>query len=123
MDKGGSKTFVDILMQLGRDFNIPETLTTDGGPHFISETLKLFLEQYGIRHRLTSVGNPHANSRAEIAVKTAKRLLRENVGVSGKLDTVKVSQALLTYRNTPDRDTDVVGKAAERFPPESTDIS
>ena len=34
-----------------------------------------------------------------------KRLLRDNIGLSGTLDTAKFSRALLTLRNTPDRDT------------------
>ena len=40
-----------------------------------------------------------------MAVKQVKRLLRDNVGQSGTLDTAKFSRALLTMRNTPDRDT------------------
>ena len=34
-----------------------------------------------------------------------KRLIRDNVTMTGKLDTVKFSRALLQYRNTKDRDT------------------
>ena len=48
---------------------------------------------------------PHANCRAKLAVNTVKRMLRDNVGVSGKLDQAKVSRALMQLRNTPDRDT------------------
>lgn len=102
---GGSHTFVDVLTDLCRNFGVPETLTSDGGPHFTSHATLDFLRQYGIHHRRTSVGNPHANSRAEIAVKTAKRLLRDNTSISGGLNTLRVSQALFTHRNTPDRDT------------------
>ena len=54
---------------------------------------------------ITSVANPHANCRAELAVRQVKRLLRDNIGQSGTLDTAKLSRALLTMHNTPDRDT------------------
>ena len=37
-------------------------------------------------------------------MKTIKRLLRENTGKQGSLDTDKMGRALLTYRNTPNKD-------------------
>ena len=103
--KGGAAKFVQVIRSLISDFNIPETCTTDGGPQYIANITKEFFDQYGIQHRLCSVANPHANTRAELAVKTAKRLLRENVDRTGSLNTVAMSRALLTYRNTPDADT------------------
>ena len=103
--KGGAHTFISVLRQLIEDFNIPESITTDGGPHYTAEASKNFFRQYGIHHRLTSVGNPHANTRAELGVKSAKRMLRENIGPNGKLNTVRMSQAIMTHRNTPDETT------------------
>ena len=50
------------------------------------------------------MGFPHANTRSEIAVKTAKRVLRANTSITGELDNVAVTRAILQYRNTPDRD-------------------
>lgn len=98
----------DVCEQLRRlceDYGVPETLTTDGGSCYTSEKVKKLLKDYGIRHRISSVANPHANSRAEIAVKTVKRMMKENVSLTGKLETTKMSRALLQYRNTVDRDT------------------
>ena len=63
------------------------------------------MQAYGIHHRISSVGNPHANTRAELGVKTVKRMLRDNVSVTGELDKASLSRALLQLRNTPDRDT------------------
>jgi hypothetical protein len=60
---------------------------------------------YGIQHRIISVGNPHTNSRAELGVMTVKRMLRDNVGADGSLDTAGISRALFQLCNTPDRDT------------------
>ena len=48
---------------------------------------------------------PHYNCRAEIGVKTVKRLLMDNTGDSGDLDKDKFQRAMLQYFNTPDRDT------------------
>jgi hypothetical protein len=67
----------------------------------MSETTQQFLKTWGIRHRVSSVAFPHSNCRAELAVKTAKRLIRDNVGPQGSLDTDKFARALMQYRNTP----------------------
>jgi hypothetical protein len=50
------------------------------------------------------VANPHRNARAELGVKTVKRMLMDIVSAKGILDRAVVSRALLQLRNTPDRD-------------------
>ena len=44
---------------------------------------------------------PECNSRAELGVKTAKRMIRDNTGSVGDLDNDEISRALLQYLNTP----------------------
>ena len=56
---------------------------------------------------MSSAYHPHSNFRAETAFKTLKRLISDNVDKSGNLDNDAVAAALLTYRNTPDRDTNM----------------
>ena len=56
---------------------------------------------------LSSVACPHSNGRAEVAVKTMKRLIMDNAGGEGNLDTDAVQRAVLQYRNTPDPDTKI----------------
>ena len=68
------------------------------------ETQK-FLKDYGIKRRLSSVAFAQSNKRAELGVKSMKRLIRENTNREGSLTNDKFHQALMTYRNTPDRDT------------------
>ena len=43
--------------------------------------------------------------RAELAVKSGKRLLRDNVGPNGELGTDRFLRAMMQYRNTPHPDT------------------
>ena len=103
----GSRGLVEILRDLFATFNIPEVLTSDGGPEFTSSEVQQFLRSYGVRHRVTSVGNPHANQRAEVGVKSMKRLLRGNVGPLGNLNNDAFTMAIMQYRNTPTQSTGV----------------
>ena len=79
-------------------------MKSDGGFEFKSEKRRELLQKYAAHHRLTSVGFAHANSRAELAVKSAKRLLRENMLPTGQLNNDGVPRALLQYCNTTNKD-------------------
>merc|ERR1711872_527480 len=60
-----------------------------------------FLERWGVRHRLSSAYHPQSNGRAEAAVKSAKRMMRDNTKPNGDLDHDKIVRAFLAHRNTP----------------------
>lgn len=96
-----ANTLVSTLREWFMIFGAPKELASDGGPAFMAEVTQSFMKNWGIRHRLSSVAFPHSNCRAEVAVKTAKRLIRDNVGPHGSLDTDKFACALMQYRNTP----------------------
>ena len=106
--KGGAHNLISLLGTCFHSFGIPETLTSDGGPEYIAGNTKEFLKKLGIHHRLSSVGFPHANQKAERSVGKAKRVIRDAVKPNGELDPVPLIKGLLTMRNTPDQD---------RFPP------
>ena len=101
---GGARWLTDIFHKLFQDVGICETVTTDGGTTYTSKLFQECLGKYGVKHRVSSVGFPHGNCRAEVAVKTAKRLLRTHVPPTGTVNTLEITKALLQYRNTPDRD-------------------
>ena len=102
--------FTRFLARLWENYVCPETLTTDGAANLTAKKVEEFVQAYGIHHRIISVANPHANCRAELAVRQVKRLLRDNIGQSGTLDTAKLSRALLTMR----------WQTAARFPSNAT---
>lgn len=58
-------------------YGIPDTLITDNGPQFDSETFKSFVQQYGFQHCTSSPHYPQSNGRAEKAVQTIKNLIKK----------------------------------------------
>ena len=99
-----STAFQVLVTNLRRWFmqwGVPRTLETDGGPPFNGQQFSAFAKRWGIRHRQSSAYYAQSNGRAELAVKAAKRLLRDNTSNSGELNTDGVTRALLQYRNTP----------------------
>ena len=76
-------------------------LFTDGGLPFQSSELHTFLRHWKVEHVTSSAFYPQGNGRAELAVKSAKRILRENTAIDGSLNSEEACRALLQYRNTP----------------------
>ena len=99
-----ASSLVSCLRSWFMTFGAPKEIASDGGPTFTSATTQEFLKNWGIKHRLSSVAFPHSNCRAELAVKTSKRMIRENTGQHGCLDSDRFARAMLQYRNTPLQD-------------------
>ena len=100
----GAAGLISHLRSFFKVFGVPEELSSDGGPQFKAMVTKEFLAKWGIRHRVSSAYFPQSNGRAEVAVKTAKRLLLDNIDPSGSIDNDKFLRAMLQLRNTPDID-------------------
>ena len=86
-------------------FGVSEIICSDGAKVFVSTEVQEFLKTWGVTHKVSSAYHSSSNKRAEVAVKSAKRLIRENVGPNGCLQTGKMLKALLAHRNTPDTTT------------------
>ena len=72
---------IQALRQTFVTYGTPEELASDGGPEYTSTDTRQFLQM--------------------------KRLITDNTGGKGDLDTDAVQRAVLQYRNTPDPDTKI----------------
>ena len=99
-DEAGANGLINGLRRLWGTFGVPEVITSDGGPEFSAHATKEFLRKWNVRHHVSSAHNPEGNGRAELAVKSTKRLILENLGPNGSLDTDRYLKAILMKRNT-----------------------
>ena len=102
--KAGALGLIACLRSFFATFGVPQELASDGGPEFTADATSDFLTRWGVIHRISAAHHPQSNGRAEVAVKTAKRLMRSNVTPTGALDNDRLLRALLQLRNTPDPD-------------------
>ena len=102
-----ASALINALKEAINTFGVPEELASDGGPPFTSTLVKSALASWGITQRISSVAYPRSNGRAEVAVKTMRRLLMDNTQDNGSLNSDGFLQAILTYRNTPDSATGI----------------
>lgn len=96
-----SSKLASVLRRYFSRWGAPESVSTDGGTNLTSEEMCNFFGRWGVERRVASAHFPQSNGRAEVAVKSAKRLLRANTGAGGNLDTDRAAVALLQYLNTP----------------------
>ena len=99
--KADSATIKKAFRKWFITFGVPEELSCDGGPQYVSKELRDFLRNWGVRMRQSSAYYPQINGRAEVAVKSMKRFLSCSIGSDGTLDNNRAARALLLQRNTP----------------------
>ena len=103
-----SEGLIHFLRNFFSRFGMSEEMSSDGSPEFISTTTKNFLSRCGVPHRPSSAHHLDSNGRAEVAVKSTKRILPLNTDSTKILDTDRFMRAIIQLRNTPDPDCNVL---------------
>ncbi|KAK3085333.1 hypothetical protein FSP39_001659 [Pinctada imbricata] len=91
LDAITSDHVIGKLKNMFSRWGIPEQLVSDNGTQFTSKSFKDFAQSYGFQQIFSSPHYPQANGEAEIAVKIAKRILKQP----------DIFLALMAYRSTP----------------------
>ena len=100
--QANASRLISICRDIFQTYRAPPKLSSDGGPPFMSSMFTQFLKDWTVKHRLSSATTySQSNGRAELAVKTAKRIIIGNMGAQGSLDNNRVARAVLQYQNTP----------------------
>ena len=98
----GSRGLVNAMRQLFATFGVPREVSSDGESVFTASETRDFFDHWGVKYRSSSAYHLISTWRAELGVKSMKRLLHDNIGPGGSLDNDKFLRALLTHRNNPD---------------------
>ena len=85
--KDDSKHVIHALRQYFTVFGVAEKLCTDGAAVFTSKEITDFCSLWGIEQRISSAYHAVSNTRAELGVKSAKRMIRDHTGPNGSLET------------------------------------
>ena len=96
LDNATSGTVIQKLKSQFARHGIPETCVSDNGPQLTLVEFKEFSRQWNFELVTSSPTYPHSNGKVEIAVNSAKNVMRK----SRKAGTDPYL-ALLEYRNTP----------------------
>jgi hypothetical protein len=102
LKKDDSASIIEVMRRYFARWGVPKNFTSDGASVFTSQMMKGFFDRWGVEQRVASAYYPRANKRAEVAVKSAKRLVMDNLGPGGSLNTDNFARALMAHRNSPD---------------------
>ena len=98
----------EALFRWFMTFGVPTEISADGGPPLNSIAYKTLLRRWDVKPRQSSAHYAQRNGRAEAAVKSVKRILRENINpVMGELNRESAVRAILSHRNTPAQETGI----------------
>ena len=75
-----SANIIKVLRDYSITWGVPHSLSSDGASNFTSRELEEWLKRRGVHHRVSSYYYPRSNKRAEIGVKSAKRMIMKTLG-------------------------------------------
>ncbi|XP_028299780.1 uncharacterized protein LOC114461693 [Gouania willdenowi] len=91
---------IGFLSSLFARWGVPDAITTDNGPQFVSADFVAFTEGRGIKHIKTAFYHPQANGGVERFNQTLKNGLRAHMA-DGLSFSTSLQSTLLHYRATP----------------------
>ena len=81
-------------------FGVPREIVTDQGTQFTSHLVQAFVQQYKIKHQLSSPYHPQANGQVESTNKVLEAILTKTVEQHHKDWANRLPEAIWAYRTT-----------------------
>jgi transposase InsO family protein len=79
-------------------YEVPRTVISDGGSHFIDLTFQKALSEVGVDHRIATPYHHQTSGQAETSNMQIKNILQKTVNQMGRSWRNKLSEALWAYR-------------------------
>ncbi|GKV46874.1 hypothetical protein SLEP1_g53835 [Rubroshorea leprosula] len=79
-------------------FSTPRAIISDGGKHFCNKQFKALLSKYGVTHKVATQYHPQTSGQVEVSNRELERILEKTVNSSRKDWSLKLDDALWTYR-------------------------
>ena len=99
--EGGTYDLISFLRKHFKVFDVPENITSDGGPEFASHKVQNFLKSWNVEQRTSSECYPSALTTAKLEIEFIERTLRGYTTKSEYLNYDGFNRAITRYRNTP----------------------
>ncbi|XP_071900894.1 uncharacterized protein [Coffea arabica] len=79
-------------------FGMPRAIVSDRGTHFCNKTIAAMFRRYGVLHKVSTSYHPQTNGQAEVSNREIKSILEKMVRPDRKDWSVRLEDALWTYR-------------------------
>ena len=81
-------------------FGTPKATISDGGSHFCNRSFAALLKRYNITHKVSTLYHPQTSGQVEVSNKEVKLILEKTVNPNRKDWSLRLDDALWTYRTT-----------------------
>ncbi|XP_050387214.1 uncharacterized protein LOC126803449 [Argentina anserina] len=79
-------------------FRTKRVMIIDGGSHFCNRTIEALLQNYGIKHKVSSPYHPQSSGQAKVSNREIKRILEKSIGPNWKNWFQRLDDILWAYR-------------------------
>lgn len=93
--QNSKKLFEEIIFSR---FKVSRLVISDGGKYFIDKTFHAYLNNHGIRHKITTPYHPQTSGQIETSNKQIKNILQKTIGEMGSMWKDRLPKALWAYR-------------------------
>jgi hypothetical protein len=94
-----TKSTIKVLREYFSYWGVPVTIVSDNGTSLVSDEMRRFLKEVGVKHVTTAPYHPASNGAAENGVKTFKQFLKKALREENNIDKL-IANFIIQYNNT-----------------------